>query len=193
MEHISLESLIEEHKQRIPTLYRDSKSYYYKYDNMDGYQKWLAKTVRFLNITYPNDKFVVNFEKVSENSLTPSQQNALLSLLEAIASLPTIVPAESKNKKTEPITIKNTINNTNSQSQSQEQNIAINLFLEAIKDDLTGRQVKELKEILAEAGRDKEKARDGIIAKLKSFGSDVAANIVANILTNPAIWSRFLN
>ncbi len=195
MDEITLESLIEEHKQRIPTLYRDSKSYYFKYDDLDGYQKWLAKTVRFLNITYPNDKFVVDFEKVSENSLTPSQQNALLALLEAIASLPTIVPVENKtkSKKAEPITIKNTINNTNTQSQNQEQNIAINLFLDAIKDDLTGRQVKELKEILAEAGEDKVKARDGIIAKLKSFGSDVVANILANIITNPTIWSGFLN
>lgn len=66
--------------------------------------------------------------------------------------------------------------------------MAVNLFLEAIKDDLTGRQVKELKEIVIESGNDKEKVKDGLIAKLKSFGSNVAANIVANILTNPAIW-----
>ena len=98
MENITLESLIEEHRQRIQTLYRDAKSYYYKYDDLEGYQKWLAKTIRFLNINYPNDKFVVDFEKVSEGLLATSQQNALLALLEAIASLPTIVPAENKTK-----------------------------------------------------------------------------------------------
>lgn len=81
-----------------------------------------------------------------------------------------------------------TINNNNQQEQNQTQSLAINLFLEAIKDDLTGRQVKELKEVIAESGSDKEKARNGIIAKLKSFGDNVAANIVANILTNPVIW-----
>ena len=81
-----------------------------------------------------------------------------------------------------------TINNNNQQKQNQTQSLAINLFLEAIKDDLTGRQVKELKDIVAESSSDKEKARDGIIAKLKSFGDNVAANIVANILTNPVIW-----
>ena len=70
-----------------------------------------------------------------------------------------------------------TINNTNQ-----------DLFLEAIKDDLTGRQIREIKDVISESGSDKEKARDGIIEKLKSFGSDVAANIVANILTNPIIW-----
>lgn len=191
MGNITLESIIAEQNERIKTL-RACKEYpYYKYDDLDGYQKWLAKTIRFLNINYPNDRFVLEFEKVAENSLTPSQQNALLALLEAIASLPTIIPMEnkSKNKKAEPITIKNTINNTNTQSQSQEQLMAVNLFLEAIKDDLTGKQVKELKEILAESNSDKANARDGIITKLKSFGSDVAANIVANILTNPIIWS----
>lgn len=84
-----------------------------------------------------------------------------------------------------------TINNTNQQEQKQTQSITINLFLEAIKDDLTGRQLKELKEVISESGKDKEKARNGIIAKIKSFGSDVAASIVANILTNPAIWEGF--
>ena len=62
------------------------------------------------------------------------------------------------------------------------------MFLEAIKDDLTGRQIKELKAVVAEADNDLQKARPGIIEKLKSFGADVVSNIVANLLTNPAIW-----
>lgn len=66
--------------------------------------------------------------------------------------------------------------------------LAVELFLDAIKDDLTGRQIKELKAVVAEADNDMQKARPGIIEKLKSFGADVASNIVANLLTNPAIW-----
>jgi hypothetical protein len=191
MENITLESLIAEQKQRIPTLHECEGFPFYQYDNWEDYQKWLAKTIRFLNISYPNDKYVMDFEKMSGNYLVPTQQNALLAILEAIASMPTIVPVESKvkNRKTEPITIKNTINNSNSQSQSQEQSFAVNMFLEAIKDDLTGKQVKEIKEILTEAANDKEQARKSISEKLKSFGSDVASNIVANIITNPMIWS----
>ena len=42
---------------------------------------------------------------------------------------------------------------------------------------------------MCEASNDLQKARPGIIEKLKSFGADVASNIVANLLTNPAIWS----
>ena len=67
--------------------------------------------------------------------------------------------------------------------------MAIELFIEAIKDDLTGRQIKELKAVVADVNNDLQKARPGIITKLKEFGSDVASNIVANILTNPSIWS----
>ena len=62
------------------------------------------------------------------------------------------------------------------------------LFVEAIKDDLTGRQIKELKAVVAEADNDLQKARPGILAKLKEFGADVASNIVASLLTNPMIW-----
>ena len=36
-----------------------------------------------------------------------------------------------------------------------------------------------------------QKARSGIIDKLKSFGSDVTSNIIANIFTNPIIWSGY--
>ena len=87
-----------------------------------------------------------------------------------------------------PINVTTTINNTNSQTQSQEQSLAVELFIEAIKDDLTGRQIKELKAVVEEADNDLQKARPGILAKLKEFGGDVSSNIIANILTNPMIW-----
>lgn len=199
MEDITLESLIAEQKARIPQLkYVPSPPgcigfSYYCYNNSEEYQKWLAKTSRFIGINFPNDRDVAEFEEVSKEKLSPDQQNALLAILESLAAFPTIIPQGNKAKSGKGINVTTNINNSNSQSQNQEQNIAINLFLDAIKDDLTGRQVKELKEILAEAGEDKVKARDGIIAKLKSFGSDVVANILANIITNPTIWSGFLN
>ena len=81
------------------------------------------------------------------------------------------------------------VNNlTQSQTQSQEQNVVVNILLEAIKDDLTGKQRKELLAIAKEASTPEE-AHKGILEKLKSFGADVSASIVANILTNPQVWS----
>ena len=202
MSDITLESLIQEHKERVGLLkYKPSPQGcigfgYYYYDNSESYQRWLATTKRFIGIMYPNDKDVNEFDSISKEKLGPEQQKRLLAILEAFAALPTIIPdnrttqiTEKKGKGKEAINVITTINNSNSQSQSQEQSLAVQLFIEAIKDDLTGRQIKELKYVVAEADNDMQKARLSIIAKLKEFGKDVASNIVANLLTNPTIWN----
>lgn len=201
MSNITLESLIQEHKERIGRLkYKPNPqgciglSRYY-YDDFEAYQRWLATTKRFIGINYPNDKDVNEFETISKEKLGPEQQRKLLAILEAFAVLPVVIPdnrtmlvSEKKGKGKDSINVVTTINNTNSQSQSQEQSLAVQLFIEAIKDDLTGRQIKELKAVVAEADNDLQKARPGILAKLKEFGADIASNIVANLLTNPMIW-----
>ena len=196
MNNITLEALIQEHKERIPLLQENSEIITcYEYPDMDAYHKWTATTIRFINIKFPNDKYVSEFESISDERITPWQQTQLLAILEALSLLPTIIPNnrttqvnEKKDKGKDAINVVTTINNSNSQSQNQEQSLAVELFIEAIKDDLTGRQIKELKYVVAEADNDLQKARSGILAKLKEFGADVASNIVANLLTNPIIW-----
>ena len=198
---ITLESLIQEHKERIGQLRYSPNppgciglSFYY-YDDSESYQRWLATTKRFIGINYPNDKDVSEFETISKEDFSPEQQKQLLAILEAFALFPTVIPNNhttqvtgKKGKGKDAINVVTTINNTNSQSQSQEQSLAVELFIEAIKDDLTGRQIKELKAVVENADNDLQKARPGILAKLAEFGKDVASNIVANILTNPMIW-----
>lgn len=193
MNDITLESLIQEHKAQIISLQYGSGRYYYP--NQQQYENWLATTKRFISIKYPNDKDVNEFDSISKERLGHEQQKRLLAILEAFAVLPTVIPdnrttqiTENMDKEKDAINVVTTINNSNSQSQSQEQSIAVELFIEAIKDDLTGRQIKELKSVVAEADNDLQKARPCIIAKLKEFGTDVASNIVANLLTNPMIW-----
>ena len=194
---ITLESLIQEQKERLPSL-RDvgDRFPYYEYPDMKAYHKWLAMTKRYIEIQYPNDKYVVEFCEVSKQVTYPTQQQKLLALLEAFALLPVVVPdnhivqvADRSDTARDTINVTTNINNTNSQSQNQEQSMAVLLFIEAIQDDLTGRQIKELKMVVADANNDLQIARPGIIAKLKEFGSDVLSNIVANVLTNPVIWS----
>lgn len=68
--------------------------------------------------------------------------------------------------------------------------MALNIFLDAISDELTGKQIKEIKEIMAQE-KDIEKAKPKIIEKISSFGLNVASNIIANIITNPNIWNSF--
>lgn len=195
MKDITLESLIQEHKERLPYL-RDigNLSSYYEYLDMEEYHRWLATAIRYIEIKYPNDKYVLEFCEVSKQDICPDQQRKLLAILKAFAVLPTVIPGNRTTQMTEKkgqdaVNVVTTINNSNSQSQNQEQSLAVEMFLDAIRYDLTGRQIKELKSVVAEADNDLQKARPGIIAKLKEFGSDVASNIVANILTNPMIWN----
>lgn len=196
MTNITLDAIIEEFQERIPRLKRvEGYIPHYSYSDMEKYEKWLAKTKRYLNIHYPNDKDVAEFEEISKKRFTPDQQRKLLAILKAFVDLPTLIPQKDNTKDREAeksINITANFSNTNSQSQNQEQTLAMNMFLEAIKDNLTGRQVKELNKVIVESAGDKEKARSGIVEKLKSFGSDVASNIVANIITNPSIWQSFI-
>lgn len=189
---ITLEELIQEHKERIKILryHREAFIPYYDYENMETYHLWIEKAKRYIRQNFSNDPAVKEFETLSSKEVEPEQQRRLGAIIEAFA----IIPASELQKRTksskkevgEGVSI--TINNTNSQSQNQEQSLAVELFIEAIKDDLTGRQIKELKSVVAEADNDLQKARSGILAKLKEFGADVASNIVANLLTNPMIW-----
>lgn len=63
------------------------------------------------------------------------------------------------------------------------------ILLKFFEDELSDSQLKELKQVVDEEKGDLEKAKPKVIDKIKSFGENVASNILANIITNPAIWS----
>ena len=169
MEDITIQDLITEQKNRISTLqYHDAMLPYYDYPDMDSYYKWLEKAKRFIEINYPDDKHIADFERLSDQRIWLDQQKQLLAILEAFAVLPIAIPRikpspKKQDQERRPIHVTTNINNSNSQTQNQQQSLAVELFLEAIKDDLTGRQIKELKAVVAETGNDLQKARPGII------------------------------
>lgn len=72
-----------------------------------------------------------------------------------------------------------------SQTQSQHQSVEITIIMEAIQNELKVEQIEELKKILkdSEEGKKKQNLKDKIIG----FGSDVAASLLANILTKTLI------
>jgi hypothetical protein len=72
-------------------------------------------------------------------------------------------------------------------TQNQNQTVNINLLISALKDELTVSQLSEVNDLMRADEPSSEKKRK-IIKKIKSFGGDVASNILANILTNPNIW-----
>lgn len=77
------------------------------------------------------------------------------------------------------------VNQTQSQEQTQKQSIKIEEIINALKDELTGKQIKELDSIIKES--DSSEKNKKLTDKLLSFGSNVAAGILGNILTNPHI------
>ncbi len=87
------------------------------------------------------------------------------------------------------VNVNTTVTQSQEQRQSQQQDVIVKILLEAAKDELTGKQRKELLAI-AEETLDPQEARKSIFTKLKEFGEDVAANIVANIITNPQVWQN---
>jgi hypothetical protein len=198
MSEITLDSLIQEHEE-LGVLYEiDNYFVTYQYNNMQKYRDWLAKTERFLFTNYPNDKYCLEFQEISKEELTKTQQEKLIAILKAFKEIPTIVSInqntninEVENTNNNPINVN--INNNNSQTQNQEQSIAIELFLEAIKDELTGKQIKEINSIIKESDNDVKKAHPKIIEKIKEFGIDTVSNIITNIITNPTIWNYLLN
>ncbi|WP_172914843.1 hypothetical protein [Capnocytophaga canis] len=138
------------------------------------YIKWVEDTGRLISVKYPKSKkgFLKHEKDVNIKGI--------LSVLEAVKRIP---ESTEKNNKGNNIYI------TNNQTQNNSQEINLNIFNEAIKDEITGKQLKELKEILAGFKEDPEKTKSTLLEKIKGFGSDVLSNIVANILTNPAIYN----
>jgi len=85
------------------------------------------------------------------------------------------------------VNVNTSVTQSQEQKQSQQLEMVVKILLEAAQDELTGKQRKELLAI-ADETKDPQEAHKSILAKLKEFGGDVAANIVANILTNPQVW-----
>ena len=94
-----------------------------------------------------------------------------------------------KNVNDKSVNVNTTVTQNQEQHQNQQQDVVVKILLEAAKDELNGKQRKELLEIV-ENTKDPKKAQKSIFTKLKEFGEDVAANIVANIMTNPQVWQK---
>ena len=185
-----LEALIQEQRDRIPKLKREVGAFaYYVYESSvkEGYIKWRENAKRFLEINFTGDRFIDEFNETCNKKITPNQQNKLLAILEAFEKYPQVIERSKMLNQSANINIHSNISNTNTQNQSQSQEIKI--LLNCLEDELSVKQLKELKQVVDEEKGDLEKAKPKVIDKIKSFGENVASNILANIITNPAIWS----
>lgn len=116
----------------------------------------------------------------------PSDLDKLIGILKACTFISKIEnEQESNDNNISPI-----ININNTQNQTQSQMIAVNIFVDAIRDELTGNQIKEIQAIFEQVDNPID-SKKKIIEKLKSFGENVLTNIIANIITNPSVWGQF--
>lgn len=150
---------------------------WYEYTNHGAFQEWAQKTVRFLYTHFDGDVKIEEFEKLASQGPSPKGHDKLLAILKAFKEIPQAITLPKEHHGGIVI--------TNSNTQSQQQDQTVDIFIEAIADELTGKQMKELKAALAE---EKRGAKGTLIEKVKSFGLDTLSNILANIVTNPAIW-----
>lgn len=145
------------------------------------YEIWKSKAIRFLSISFPNDRCVNDFEEASKeftkNRNSPILFDRMLAILQACLKIPQIIN-DTKNLKI----IDKSINVNVSQNQSQQQSQSLDLFMDLIKDELTGKQYQEIQEII-KTERNPALAKTKLVDKIKSFGVDITSNIIANIIT----------
>ncbi|SEA12663.1 hypothetical protein [Bizionia paragorgiae] len=142
------------------------------------YQNWQSSSQRFIKTYFPSD-----LEDFKENTkkLSPDNHQKMMGILRAIKLMPE-EPVKESEKSSGNTNI--TINNT--------QQIVLNLFTEAVRDEISGKEYKELKEILKNYEREPEKTTFKIKERLKKMGGDVLTNIITNILTNPNIYGGLM-
>lgn len=153
-----------------------------------SYQTWKNKCLRLLNVYFKAGCSLANFTKAANSfdnySWDLKYLNEMIAILMSCKDIPSVHTTKTGNVE-QPSTSPVTINVNQSQSQCQTQ--VIDIFLESISDEITRKQLKELKAITKEEPKPEE-AKSKILEKVKTFGSDVLSNIVANIITNPAVW-----
>jgi hypothetical protein len=77
----------------------------------------------------------------------------------------------------------------NNQHQTTNVKISIDVLFKELEAEIGRVGTRELKEILDGDGSPEEKKKS-FFEKIKSFGSDVASNVLANILVNPQVYEQ---
>lgn len=158
----------------------------FKYiDRADEFMAWQEKSKRFIQINYPGDRALKDFIDVCQSEINDQTIFKLVAILEALKVLPAICTMDKKEASTNINVVQN-----QTQHQKQKQSQSLDIFYEALKDNLTMRQYEEIQQIIKEAPN-KEDAEPKIKEKLRGFGESVLVNVVSNILTNPSVWSGF--
>lgn len=150
------------------------------------YERWKNLVIRFLSYNFPEDRCIKDFEEATfelkKHNNSPEVFEKMIGILVSCKMIPSLPKTGIQNSK-----IDKSVNVNIHQTQSQSQTNTLNIFLDIIKDEITGKQWKEIKSIAVEEP-DSQKAKSKILDKIKSWGENTSASIIANIITNPTIW-----
>lgn len=186
---LKIEELISKGKELQDSIYISRQELLftiYKSRKEEDYKKWLQSIKRLVDTMFPS-----SIERLSpyENKISPENHLEILGILEGIKNF----PEEPKNEIKENDSDKITINNNQNNIQNNTQQVILNIFIDAIRDEITGKELKELKEIMKNYEKNPEETKSTLLEKIKGFSKDVLSNIMANIITNPDFYSTFLN
>ena len=138
------------------------------------YQAWIETCNRFLKTYHKEDCALERFEK-------PKQNEDSINIVAILNSLK-VLPDTCRNEKDEKAKSEKIVINV-----SQSQNINLDIVLQAIKDEIGRNGFEDLKDI---EGDTEDAKKQNLLSKLKGFGGATLSNILANILTNPTIWTQ---
>lgn len=159
----------------------------YKTNESERYKIWLSSVQRFIKLNYNEDLDEINeLAKNMYDRTIKGNHQKILGVLKAIKLMPQKMIEKVDNYI--PII---SIDNRNIQSQSQSQTQVIDIILETIKSGLTDRQREEIKEIIEKYKNEPQNAKSVVFERIKSFGYDIASNVLANVITNPNVWNKF--
>lgn len=165
-----------------------------KIQDSNKFYLWVERVVRYLGQSVPEDISIERFMHFS-NQINPihcsiSSFDGLLNILRAVEEMPDVVTADDlvhTKKNHDGISIQTNVKQEQTQNQAQ----TVNVLESALKDSFAPYQLEELKEIL-KSDQSREDKRKSMMEKLKSFGSDVASGVLANILSNPEVISMLI-
>lgn len=144
-------------------------------ENADVFATWIQKCIRFLICNFPNDIAIDEFKKVEIDKLKQGTIYSLVGSLKALRDTPVICELKR------PVPMNNiTVNQNQTQNQSQTNNHSF--VVDVLKEELRGKEFAEIDSILS-SNQSKDNKKNAIITKMKSFGENVAAGIVATLLT----------
>lgn len=156
------------------------------------YERWKSLVIRFLSLNFPDDRCIKDFENATVELKKQHNSPEVFERMIGILHSCLLFPSLPKKEVSKSIIDKSVNVNVNqSQNQTQSQKASVDIFLDAIGDKLTARQYNELREI-AKTEPNLEKVKTKVIDKIKSWGEGVSASILANIITNPSIWSGLI-